>query len=60
MRKRPIPIIEHVLRRAPAVKPATERAIDAVLGKKRAVGKPPWPGKGEVDEAFRAARRGET
>jgi len=58
--KRRRPIVEHVIRRAPRLQAATNRAIDAVLGKKRAPVKPPWPGAGEVEEAFRAARRGET
>ena len=54
------PVVEFVIARAPRLKAATNRAIDAVLGKKRAPVKPPWPGAGEVEEAFRAARRGET
>lgn len=58
-RRRPADI-SYVIRRAPRLQAATNRAIDAVLGKKRAPAKPPWPGVGEVEEAFRAARRGET
>lgn len=55
------PTIEFVIARAPRLKAATNRAIDAVLGKKVAAAvKAPWPDRREVDAAFRAARRGET
>jgi hypothetical protein len=58
-----MPTVEHVIRRDRRLTEAANRAIDAALGKStRRVtrGKEPWPKPGEVDEVFRAAKRGET
>ncbi len=56
--KRRRPIVEFVIARSPTLKAATDRAIDAVLGKKVAAAvKAPWPNPHEVEAEFRAAQR---
>jgi hypothetical protein len=54
--RRRLPAIEHVIRRAPRLQAATNRAIDAVLGKPKRR-KQEFPEPGSIDQLFREARR---
>ena len=59
MKRRPTDISYVIGKRSPRLQAATDRAIAAVMGKRVKV-REPFPKQGEVDEVFRAARRGET
>lgn len=54
MRKRPMPPVE-IITRMLRIAPATERAIDAVLGKRREAER--FPSRREIEAEFRDARR---
>lgn len=56
--KRRLPIVEHVIRRAPRLQAATNRAIDAVLGKRVKVVKRNLTA--EVEQQFKEAKYGST
>jgi hypothetical protein len=60
MKRRPI-TIEHVIRRAPRLQAACDRAIDAVLGKSERRRRAPTRNlTAEVEQQFREAKHGST
>lgn len=56
------PLIEHVIRRDRSLQAATDRAIDAVLGKsvRRRARKAPRNLRREVEQQFKEAKHGST